>query len=89
MVRLIGSPFSLPFPHSIRADLKLHLASTDYGNFLQNEPSPLATTTISEKCTLKMVKEFQYLRANSVEPISKFLDYITYAHFNTFFNGFI
>lgn len=31
-----------------RADLKLHLSSTDYGNFLQNEPSPLATTTIAE-----------------------------------------
>jgi hypothetical protein len=31
-------------------DLKLHLASTDYGNFLSNEPSPLATTTIAEAC---------------------------------------
>ena len=29
-------------------DLKLHLSSTDYGNFLANEPSPLATTTIAE-----------------------------------------
>lgn len=61
-------------------DLKLHLSSTDYGNFLQNEPSPLATTTIAEKCTLKLVNEFRYLRAHSVEPLSKFLDYITYSY---------
>ena len=93
-------------------DLKLHLASTDYGNFLANEPSPLATTTIAEvgrrpgpgpgrarpaasltvpspgalspsdraqKCTQKLVDEFNYLRAHSVEPLSTFLDYITYA----------
>jgi len=36
---------SAPVPTT---DLKLHLASTDYGNFLANEPSPLATTTIAE-----------------------------------------
>lgn len=61
-------------------DLKLHLASTDYGNFLQNEPSPLATTTIAEKCTEKMVSEFKYLRAHAVEPLASFLDYITYGY---------
>jgi len=61
-------------------DLKLHLASTDYGNFLQNEPSPLATSTIAEKCTLKLVDEFNYIRAHAVEPLSKFLDYITYSY---------
>jgi len=32
----------------LEIDLKLHLASTDYGNFLQNEPSPIATATIAE-----------------------------------------
>jgi len=58
----------------------LHLASTDYGNFLQNEPSPLATTTIAEKCTEKMVEEFKYLRAHAVEPLATFLDYITYSY---------
>jgi len=62
-------------------DLKLHLQSTSYGSdFLVNEPSPLHTTTIAEQSTLKMVEEFNYLRANSVEPLSKFLDYITYAY---------
>lgn len=58
-------------------DMKLHLASTDYGDFLQNEPSPIHTTTIAEKCTQKLVDEFEYLRANSFEPLSTFLDYIT------------
>jgi len=62
-------------------DLKLHLQSTSYGGeFLVNEPSPLHTTTIAEHATLKMVQQFQYLRTNSVEPLSKFLDYITYAY---------
>eukprot|EP01028_Stygiella_incarcerata_P003723 TRINITY_DN1776_c0_g1_i2.p1 TRINITY_DN1776_c0_g1~~TRINITY_DN1776_c0_g1_i2.p1 ORF type:complete len:351 (-),score=84.12 TRINITY_DN1776_c0_g1_i2:200-1252(-) len=61
-------------------DLKIHLSGTDYGNFLQNEPSPLATTTISEKALEKLVTEFQYVRAHAEEPLSKFLDYITYQY---------
>eukprot|EP01130_Rhizamoeba_saxonica_P015757 TRINITY_DN711_c7_g1_i1.p1 TRINITY_DN711_c7_g1~~TRINITY_DN711_c7_g1_i1.p1 ORF type:complete len:354 (-),score=62.52 TRINITY_DN711_c7_g1_i1:65-1126(-) len=61
-------------------DMKLHLQSTDYGDFLANEPSPLHTSTIHEKCTLKMVEQFNYLRANCVKPLSKFLDYITYGY---------
>lgn len=58
----------------------MQLASTDYGNFLANEPSPIATTTIAEKCTQKLVQEFQYLRAHAVKPLSTFLDYITYGY---------
>jgi len=62
-------------------DLKLHLQGTCYGtDFLVNEPSPLHTTTIAEQATLKMVEEFEYLRVNSVRPLSKFLDYITYGY---------
>ena len=55
----------------------MHLAVTDYGNFLQNEPSPLQTLTISEKCTEKLVEEFNYLRCNASKELAKFLDYIT------------
>ena len=33
--------------------MKMHLGSTDYGNFLQNEPSPISTTTLAEKCTVR------------------------------------
>ncbi|EPZ35596.1 ATPase, V0 complex, subunit D [Rozella allomycis CSF55] len=61
-------------------DLKLQLASTDYGNFLQNEPSPIATSTIAEKCRQKFVEQFRYLRSNAAEPLAKFLDYITYSY---------
>ncbi|TPX71449.1 hypothetical protein SpCBS45565_g01030 [Spizellomyces sp. 'palustris'] len=61
-------------------DLKLQLASTDYGNFLQNEPSPLATTTIADKARETLVSHFQYMRANAVKPLATFLDYITYAY---------
>jgi len=61
-------------------DVKMHLASTDYGEFLSNEPSPLHTVTIAEKCTEKLVSEFEFLRANAVEPLSTFLNYITYGY---------
>jgi len=61
-------------------DIKLHLAGTDYGDFLANEPSPLHTTTIAEKSTLKLVKEFNHLRAQAAEPLATFLDYITYQY---------
>lgn len=61
-------------------DMKLYLASTDYGDFLANEPSPLHTTTIAEKCTLKLVKEFAHLRGQATEPLSTFLDYICYQY---------
>jgi len=61
-------------------DMKLHLASTDYGDFLSDVPSPIHTTTIAEKCTQKLVEEFEYLRANSFEPLSTFLNYITYGY---------
>jgi len=61
-------------------DMKLHLASTDYGDFLSNEPSPLHTTTIAEKCTQKLVKEFTHIRCQASEPLAKFLDYIGYQY---------
>jgi len=61
-------------------DVKMHLASTDYGEFLANEGSPLHTVTIADKCTEKLVSEFEFLRANAVEPLSNFLDYITYGY---------
>jgi len=61
-------------------DMKLYLASTDYSDFLANEPSPLHTTTIAEKCTIKLVKEFTHLRAQATEPLATFLDYISYQY---------
>ncbi|KAF6778562.1 hypothetical protein AHF37_03000 [Paragonimus kellicotti] len=61
-------------------DLKLHLQDTDYGEFLANEPSPLSVSTIEEKIRDKFVREFRHLRNQAVEPLSNFLDYITYGY---------
>ncbi|KAK1229879.1 H(+)-transporting V0 sector ATPase subunit d [Marasmius sp. AFHP31] len=61
-------------------DFRTQLSATDYGNFLANEPLPLSTATISDKATEILVNQFKYLRNNAVEPLSKFLDYITYAY---------
>lgn len=61
-------------------DMRLHLSQTDYGDFLANEPAPIHTTTIAEKCTEKMVNEFNHLRNQAVEPLATFLDYITYGY---------
>eukprot|EP01102_Stenamoeba_stenopodia_P015021 TRINITY_DN507_c0_g1_i14.p1 TRINITY_DN507_c0_g1~~TRINITY_DN507_c0_g1_i14.p1 ORF type:complete len:215 (-),score=33.52 TRINITY_DN507_c0_g1_i14:91-735(-) len=61
-------------------DMKLHLSQTDYGDFLANEPSPIHTTTIAEKCTEKMVAEFNHIRNQAVEPLGTFLDYISYGY---------
>ncbi|KAH7921921.1 ATPase, V0 complex, subunit D [Leucogyrophana mollusca] len=61
-------------------DFKTQLSATDYGNFLANEPSPLSTATIADKATQILVDQFIYIRSNAVEPLSKFLDYITYGY---------
>ena len=61
-------------------DMKLHLAQTEYGDILQNEPSPIKPATIKQKCIEKMVNEFMYMKFNAVEPLSTFLDYITYGY---------
>jgi len=58
----------------------MHLAGTDYGNFLQNEASPISTTTLAEKSTEKLVEEFNFLRIQAVEPLATFMDYITYGY---------
>eukprot|EP00055_Hartaetosiga_balthica_P003545 m.8152 g.8152 ORF g.8152 m.8152 type:complete len:350 (-) comp3032_c0_seq1:23-1072(-) len=61
-------------------DLKLHLGTTSYGNFLSNEPSPLAVSTIDSKLKEKLVNEFQHIRNQAVDPLAKFLDYISYSY---------
>ncbi|KAF8670948.1 hypothetical protein HU200_036373 [Digitaria exilis] len=61
-------------------DIKMHLTATEYGPYLQNEPSPLHTTTIVEKCTLKLVDEYKHMLCQANEPLSTFLQYITYGH---------
>eukprot|EP01117_Protostelium_nocturnum_P007640 TRINITY_DN2740_c0_g1_i1.p2 TRINITY_DN2740_c0_g1~~TRINITY_DN2740_c0_g1_i1.p2 ORF type:complete len:357 (-),score=124.56 TRINITY_DN2740_c0_g1_i1:1273-2343(-) len=61
-------------------DMKMHLSTTDYGDFLAEESGSLHTTTIADACSNKMVKEFNHLRSQSAEPLSTFLDYISYQY---------
>ncbi|KAJ3995710.1 V0 complex, c/d subunit of ATPase [Lentinula boryana] len=61
-------------------DFRTQLSATDYGNFLANESLPISTATIADKATQILVDQFKYLRNNAVEPLSKFLDYVTYAY---------
>lgn len=61
-------------------DFRMQLSSTDYGNFLANEPLPISTSTINDKATQLLVDQFNFLRSNAVEPLSTFLDYLTYAY---------
>lgn len=57
-------------------DLRLTLQETDYGNFLQSEPS-LDPKLIAQKATEKWVKEFRYFRATAVGPMATFMDFIS------------
>jgi len=57
-------------------DVRSALEETDYGNFLQDEPSPLLVSTISKKSYEKLADEFQYLKAQSTEPLTTFLDFM-------------
>lgn len=61
-------------------DLKLQLSSTDYGNFLANVPSPLSTSQIQEAASAKLYNEFGYVKDQAVEPLTQFMDYITYGY---------
>jgi len=57
-------------------DLRSSMEETDYGTFLQDEPSPLLVSTVSKKCYEKLSDEFNYLKAQTVEPASTIMDYI-------------
>ena len=61
----------------ICTDFRTQLSATDFGNFLANEPLPLSTATIADKATQILVDQFNFLRNNAVQPLTKFLEYIT------------
>lgn len=58
------------------ADVKLNLQETDYGNFLQNEASPVLPAVVERCCRDKWVEEFNYIRAASTGPLAEFMDFI-------------
>ena len=57
----------------------MNLQETDYGQMLQNETT-ITPPVIESKALNKLVTEFFYLRAQAVEPLATFLDYITYEY---------
>lgn len=48
----------------MRKKLLCMQTSTDYGPYLANEPSPLHTTTVVDRCTEKLVDDWNKLRMN-------------------------
>lgn len=60
-------------------DVKLNLSETDYGDAVADmgdlNPSDLQKVAIE-----KLVTEFKYLRTQSVEPLSTFLDFVSYEY---------
>ena len=57
----------------------MNLQETDYGASIAND-SAITPAVLEARALSKLVLEFQHLRANSVEPLSTFLDYITYEY---------
>merc|ERR1712066_781584 len=57
-------------------DMRSALEESDYGTFLQDEPSPLLVSTISRKCFEKVADEFRFLKAQTREPLTTFMDFI-------------
>ncbi|CAO2581212.1 V-type proton ATPase subunit d 2 [Lemmus lemmus] len=58
-------------------DLKIHLQTTEYGNFLANETNPLTVSKIDTEMRKKLCREFDYFRNHSLEPLSTFFTYMT------------
>jgi V-type H+-transporting ATPase subunit d len=56
--------------------MKLHLAGTGYGDFLNNVQPPLRTAVIGDKMTQKFVDEFNFMRVQAVEPAKTFFEYV-------------
>jgi V-type H+-transporting ATPase subunit d len=57
-------------------DVRSALEDTDYGTFMQDEPSPIGINTVVSKCREKLADEFKFLKAQAVEPLSTFMDFI-------------
>ncbi len=58
----------LPKVSQVKARIEIYdddvQTSTDYGPYLANEPSPLHTTTIVDRCTEKLVDDWNKMRTN-------------------------
>ena len=80
ILSVIVSDLILPNRVPPFSDLKLHLQSTDYGNFLASVPSPLQVSVIDDNLREKLVTEFQHMRNHATGELATFLDFITYSY---------
>lgn len=60
-------------------DVRLNLTETDYGDALQDSSS-ITPAELQKAAVEKLVCEFQYLRTQTVEPLSKFMDFVTFEY---------
>jgi V-type H+-transporting ATPase subunit d len=60
-------------------DIQMNLQETDYGQSLSND-TVINPPIIENRALGKLVTEFFFLRSQAVEPLSTFLDYITYEY---------
>jgi len=60
-------------------DVRLNLTETDYAEVLADS-NTLTPNFLQKKAVEKLVTEFKYLRTQTVEPLSTFLDFITYEY---------
>ena len=61
------------------ADLKLQLQATDYGSFLSNE-AVVTTSLLQDKLNEALLIQMEHIRSHSLQPLSTFLDYLSYAY---------
>lgn len=58
-------------------DMKLHLSGTDYKNFMKNDTN-LTPSVFTKKATDILVKQFDEAKFHASEPLSTFLDFISF-----------
>mmetsp|Transcript_2664 Transcript_2664/g.6365 ORF Transcript_2664/g.6365 Transcript_2664/m.6365 type:complete len:347 (+) Transcript_2664:201-1241(+) len=77
---LTSSDYSLMCQCESLDDMKMHLATTCYGNSLDKDSNLNTTSHLIECCTDKFVEEFQYLRCQADKRLGEFLDICTYPY---------
>jgi len=60
-------------------DVKLNLTESDYSESIA-DMSSLTPTSLQSIAVQKLVTEFKYLRTQAIEPLSTFMDFITYEY---------
>ncbi|KAG5178388.1 V0 complex, c/d subunit of ATPase [Tribonema minus] len=60
-------------------DVRLNLQESDYDQFMSAQ-TKVTPALVQEKAILKMVKEFNFIKAQAQEPLVTFLEYIQYEY---------